>query len=118
MFLSQLAEIIVTISHDYLLRVAIDDVDAAGKTMLADELVPVLEKQGKSVIRASIDGFDRPRRERYQRGHDSAEGYYEDAFDYVSLREVLLLPLGPNGSRQYRRAVFDLCIDAPLPTRE
>src|SRR6266568_8987151 len=116
--LFQLAEIIVSISHSHPLRVAIDGIDTAGKTMLADELAPLLEQQRRPVIRASIDGFHRPRCERYRRGPDSAEGYYEDSFDYASLREVLLHPLGPNGSRQYQRAVFDFRTDTPLPSRE
>ena len=37
-------------------RVAIDGVDAAGKTILADELVKPIETLGRKVIRASIDG--------------------------------------------------------------
>lgn len=118
MLLSQLAEIIVSISHSHPLRVAIDGIDTAGKTMLADELVPVLEQQGKPVIRASIDGFHRPRQERYQRGQSSPKGYYEDSFDYTSLQAVLLHPLGSNGGGHYQCAVFDFRTDAPLPTRE
>jgi|SRR5215467_6829179 len=117
MALSQLAEMIFSISHDHPLRVAIDGIDAAGKSMLADELVPLLERRGRPVIRASIDGFHRTRRERYQRGQDSAEGYYEDSFDYNSLREVLLQPVGPGGNRQFQRAVFDFHTDTPLPMR-
>ena len=114
--LHRLADIIVSINHSHPLRVAIDGIDAAGKTTLADELVPLIEGRGRPVIRASIDGFHRPRSERYRRGPDSPEGYYEDSFDYVSLREVLLYPLGPRGNRHYRRAVFDVHADAPIPT--
>jgi uridine kinase len=55
--LSQLADIIASIDHSHPLRVAIDGIDAAGKTTLADELVPLLEQQARSVIRASIDGY-------------------------------------------------------------
>src|ERR671937_1286035 len=55
-------------------RVAIDGVDAAGKTTLADELAPVLRRRGREVVRASIDGFHRPRAERYRRGELSPEG--------------------------------------------
>jgi uridine kinase len=42
-------------------RVAIDGVDGAGKTYFADELAEVLGASGRSVIRASVDGFDNPR---------------------------------------------------------
>ncbi len=81
------------------LRVAIDGIDAAGKTTLADTLVQPLEARGKPVIRASIDGFHRPRAERYRQGTDSPVGYYDDSFDYTALRDALLRPLGP-GVRQ------------------
>jgi pantothenate kinase len=56
--LSQLADIIASIDHSYPLRVAIDGIDAAGKTTLADELVPLLEQQARSVIRASQERAD------------------------------------------------------------
>jgi uridine kinase len=70
------------------------------------------------VIRASIDGFHRPRADRYRRGPDAPEGYYHDSFDYPALREDLLLPLGPGGSRRYRRAIFDVRADRALPSPE
>jgi uridine kinase len=98
--------------------VAVDGIDAAGKTTLANELVPFLQARGRSVIRASIDGFDRPRAQRYHRGPASAEGYYLDSFDYPALREALLRPLGPSGSGRYRRAVFDFRTDCPLVAPE
>lgn len=81
---------------------------------LADELAPLIEAQGRPVIRASIDGFHQPRSLRYQRGPESPEGYYEDSFDYPALRMMLLEPLGPQGDGWYRRAVFDFRADAPL----
>jgi uridine kinase len=101
-----------TLAHP--VRVAIDGVDAAGKTTLADELAPLIESRGRPVIRASIDVFHRPRAERYQRGVDSPEGYYEDSFDFPGLREALLRPLGPGGDRRYRARVFDFRADAPI----
>src|SRR5712692_8620510 len=61
--LDQLVESIISIEHSHPLRVAIDGIDAAGKTTLADELVHPLEPSGRPVIRVSIDGFHRPRRE-------------------------------------------------------
>ena len=116
--LDQLANRIAARIADRPLRVAIDGVDASGKTTLADELAPLLIAWGRPVIRASVDGFQRPRAERYRRGPDSPEGYYHDSFDYAALRERLLLPLGPGGSRRIRRAVFDLASDRPLPPHE
>jgi uridine kinase len=38
-------------------RVAIDGVDGAGKTHLADELALLLGAAGRPTIRASVDGF-------------------------------------------------------------
>ncbi|MGH2493600.1 MAG: uridine kinase [Ktedonobacteraceae bacterium] len=116
--LSQLADTMVSLQHSHPLRVAIDGIDASGKTTLADQLVPVIERRGRPVIRASIDGFHRPRSQRYQRGPDSPAGYYEDSFDYPSLQSALLYPLGPQGSRRYRRAIFDVRHDVPLVTKE
>jgi uridine kinase len=95
-------------------RVAVDGPDAAGKTTLADELAEALEPVGREVIRASIDGFHRPRDERYRRGADSPRGYYEDSFDFDALRRVLLDPLGPGGDRGYCSAVFDFRTDSPV----
>jgi uridine kinase len=94
-------------------RVAIDGPDAAGKTTLADELAAVLRARGREVIRASVDGFHRPRADRYRLGADSPEGYYRDSFDHEALRAELLDPLGPEGNREYRTAVFDFRTDSP-----
>ncbi len=94
-------------------RVAIDGPDAAGKTTLADELAPALRGRGRDVIRASIDGFHRPRADRYRLGADSPEGYYRDSFDHAALRAEVLEPLGPGGSRECRTAVFDFTTDSP-----
>ncbi|MBI3914429.1 MAG: uridine kinase [Chloroflexi bacterium] len=116
---NQLANHIIAAHLPHPTRVAIDGVDAAGKTTLADELVAPIESRGREVIRASIDRFHRPRAERYARGADSPEGYYYDSFDYAALRAALLDPLGPNDTRAYRRRVFDYRADAPVhdPTR-
>jgi uridine kinase len=112
--LETLAQRILLLSAPHPLRVAIDGIDAAGKTTLANELALVLQARDRTVIRASIDGFHRPRAERYRRGSTSAEGYYLDAFNYPALRNGLLLPLGSIGSRHYHRAVFDFLADAAL----
>jgi len=116
--LRQLAHDIVSVHCPHPVRVAIDGIDAAGKTTLADDLARLVEAQGRPLIRASLDGFHRPRAERYQQGADSAVGYYQDSFDYVALRGTLLHPLGPAGTRVYRRAVFDHLTDAPLPSTQ
>ncbi len=111
--LNQLADLIVSIVPPHPTRVAIDGVDAAGKTTIANELVNLIETRGRQVIRASIDRFHRSRAERYQHGADSPEGYYLDSFNHAAIRAELLEPLGPGGNRHYRRAVFDFRSDAP-----
>ena len=114
--LNQLAQAIesVTISHP--LRVAVDGPPAAGKTTLADELAVLLRTKGREVIRACTEGFHLPRAKRYRRGEFSPEANYHDSFDYDALRRVLLDPLGPDGDRRYRHAVYDLDTDTASPS--
>jgi uridine kinase len=104
----------VHIERPHPLRVAIDGVDAAGKTRLAEDLLTPIHACGRSVIRASLDGFHQPAHIRYQRGSTSPEGYYRDSFNYQALIESLLVPLGPGGSREYRTAVFGFRTDAAV----
>src|SRR5262245_5738832 len=116
--LAQLASRIVALPRAHPVRVALDGIDAAGKTWLANDLAQVIAAAGRPVIRASIDSFHRPRAARYLRGPDSPEGYYEDSFDYHAVREALLLPLGPGGRGRYRRGSFDLHTDTPCDAEE
>jgi len=116
--LDQLANRLMTLQLQHPVRVAIDGVDAAGKTTLADELAALLIQHGRPVIRASIDGFHRPSAERHRQGANSPQGYYADSFDYDTLRSNLLQPLGPHGSLRFRRAIFDYRTDRPSMTEE
>jgi uridine kinase len=92
-------------------RVAVDGIDASGKTTLADELVQPLQARGREVIRASVDRFHLPQAVRHQRGSLSPEGYYHDSFDYDALKADLLEPLGVGGSRRYRTEKFDYRVE-------
>jgi uridine kinase len=103
-----LAETIDSVRTLHPLRVAIDGVDGAGKTQLANELVAPLENIGRSVIRASIDGFHNPSHMRYKRGVNSPDGYYLDSFQNDALLDEFLIPLGPGGSRNYRSKIYDI----------
>ena len=67
-------------------RVAIDGVDAAGKSTLASELAARLA--GSS--RLSADDFLRRPEERYRQGRESPVGYFEDSFDHGRLRRAVL----------------------------
>lgn len=98
--------------------VGVDGVDGAGKTVLADELAAALRAAGRTVVRASVDGFHRPRAERYARGRTSPEGFYRDSYDLDALRHHLLEPFGPGGSRRYRTAVRDVATDQPADVPE
>jgi uridine kinase len=109
-----LADAVVSLQRPHSVRVAIDGIDNAGKTVLADELAALVERRGRPVLRASIDGFHRPRAERLRRGALSAPGYFYDSFDYEALRRCLLEPLGPGGDMACRTAVFDLDADRAI----
>ncbi len=98
----------------FVLRVAIDGVDGAGKTTFADELAGVLRPSGREVIRASVDGFHHPKEVRYRLGRGSPEGFYRDSYDYGALETYLLGPLGPGGSGRYRTAVYDVGAETPV----
>ena len=110
----QIAHHIASIKSTHPFRVAIDGVDAAGKTTFANELVRPLEKLNRHVIRASIDGFHNPRLVRYRRGKDSPEGYFFDSFDLEALKTYLLKPLGLDGNLQYQTDVFDFRTDSRI----
>ena len=94
--------------------VGVDGIDGAGKSTFADELARELRRRGRTVVRVSVDGFHRPRAERYRRGRHSPEGFFADSYDYDALRTQVLEPFAPGGSRRFRRAVRDVVTDAPL----
>jgi uridine kinase len=85
--------IVKSASHSQPLLVGIDGIDCAGKTTLADELRDELVRRDIPVVRASIDGFHRPRAHRLARGSLSPEGYFQDSFDYPALIEQFLAPI-------------------------
>jgi len=71
----------------------------------ADELAVALRGHGRDVTRASIDGFLRPRIERYRQGLSRRGVCYEDSFDYERLLVEPLRLLGESGTRRYRTRV-------------
>jgi uridine kinase len=112
LLLDQIADHVASLACPHPLRVAIDGIDAAGKTTFADGFVQPLETRGRPVIRASLDRFHYPRMVRYRRGSNSPEGYLYDSFDYHALKTNLLEPLGPGGSLEIRTSVFDFRTDS------
>ena len=97
-----------------MLRVAVDGVDGAGKTMFADELAAALAERDVEVVRASVDGFHQARDVRHLRGRTSPEGFFQDSYDYARLKSELLDPLGPDGDRRIRLAVYDVSREQPV----
>ncbi|MEM7273005.1 MAG: uridine kinase [Actinomycetota bacterium] len=93
------------------LRIAVDGYTAAGKTSFGHELAAAVRARGRSTLRASFDDFKRPWREAREQGYDrvSGEGYYRNAPDFESARQLLLDPAGPDGSGQ-----VVLCAHDPL----
>lgn len=89
--MSQLAETITSLGPGRL-RVAVDGRTAAGKTSFGHELAGAIAALGRPVLRASLDDFKRPWRERHLYDRESGEGYYRNAFDYERVRTLLLAP--------------------------
>jgi len=111
LLVDELAARIVGIRPAHPVRVAIDGVDAAGKTILADELAERVKAHGRTAVRASIDGFHNPVVDRRRRGEFSPEGYYHDSFDIPTMLDSVLRPLGPGGNRVCHLAAFDFRTD-------
>jgi uridine kinase len=95
-------------------RVGIDGVDGARKTVFADQLAAIMEVSGRSVVRVSTDDFHHPRAVRHRRGRDSPEGFWLDSYDYPALRQRVLEPFGRGRSRRYQAACHDLVTDQRL----
>ncbi len=109
---NNIAEIILKISLPHPVRVGINGVDGSGKTHFAKELFNALKsKTDRQIILASIDGFHNPRSVRYLKGRRSAEGFYTDSFQYQKVQDLLLEPLGPQGSRKYQSRIFNVRTD-------
>jgi uridine kinase len=93
------------------LRVAIDGLTGAGKTSFGHELAAALRSLGRPTMRASMDDFKHPWRHAREHGYDrlSGVGYYRNAYDFRSARDLLLEPAGPAGSGNVA-----LCAHDPL----
>ena len=92
---------------------AVDGVDGAGKATFADAVADVLTTRGRTVERASIDGFHHPRAHRRAQGR-TPEAVWSRHFDYETLRRVLLDPWRAGDGVSYRTAVHDVVTDRAL----
>ncbi len=104
-------------ARDQRTLVGVDGASGTGKSTFADELARTLEARGRTVVRASVDSFHRPRAERYRLGNDSPEGYYRDSHDMSGLRDHLLDPFA-TGMGSVRVGIFDEPSDQPLEVSE
>jgi uridine kinase len=95
-------------------KVAIDGLDGAGKTFLANELYDLMKKNNIPAITSSIDRFHNKKKIRYNLGESSPEGYYKDSFNYDLLLENLLTPLMRSEDIMVRSSGFDLKSDEPV----
>lgn len=87
------------------MRIAVDGIDAAGKTTLADQLAELLQAG-----RLTVDDFLQPESARYAREF-TAEGYYHDSFDYNAFRAAVIAaprPLVVDGVFLQRPELDDL----------
>ncbi|MFD5427172.1 uridine kinase [Streptomyces sp. NPDC127084] len=95
------------------LLVGIDGFTAAGKTSFGHELAEWISTSGRPVLRATLDDFKKPWRDRHLYDRESGEGYYRNAFDYEAVRRLLLDPC-----RSSDAASCVLCSIDPLTQRD
>lgn len=92
--------------------VAVDGVDGVGKTHLVRELLGLAQHvAGREVLAVSIDGFHRPRAQRYARGR-GPDSFYRDSYDYEAFRSCVLRPF--RAGDPITPGVFDVERDQPV----
>ncbi|WP_405929173.1 uridine kinase [Streptomyces griseus] len=74
------------------LLVGIDGFTAAGKTSFGHELAARIAESGRPVLRATLDDFKNPWKDRHLYDRESGEGYYRNAYDYEAAKRLLLDP--------------------------
>lgn len=78
--------------------VAIDGLDGAGKSVLAEELVQLAAQDGlRPVASLSIDGFHHPRSVRYTNGR-GPDSFYRDSYDYEAFIRSVVIPFRQGAS--------------------
>ena len=112
--IAELATLVCSQKVEHPIRVAVDGSTASGKSTIARELTEAVEAAGRPAIHLTMDGYHQPRDHRYRKGRLSAEGYYEDAYDFTAFVQRVLLPLGPDGDRKFRSRIIDLASNEPV----
>lgn len=95
------------------LLVGIDGFTAAGKTSFGHELAERISAAGRPALRATLDDFKRPWRDRHLYDRESGEGYYRNAYDYEAVGRLLLGPC-----RTPEATSCALCAIDPLTQRD
>jgi len=111
--IARLAQLVCSCDLDHPTRVAVDGITACGKSTLARELTIAVGAFGRPTIHLSMDGYHHPREYRRRKGQLSAEGYYDDAYDFPAFVSGVLIPLGPGGDRRYQGRIIDLASNEP-----
>lgn len=92
--------------------VAIDGPDGVGKSHLVGELLALAPHvSGREVLAVTIDGFHRPRAQRYAHGR-TAETFYQDSYDYPAFQAAVTGPF--RRGIEIRPATFDVVADATV----
>lgn len=90
--LHQLLSLLREVNIGKRVLVAIDGLDGAGKTVLAEELVEVADQDGlRPISSLSIDGFHQPRSVRYANGQ-GPDPFYRDSYDYDAFIRSVVTP--------------------------
>lgn len=96
------------------LLVAVDGVDASGKTTFATRLAEALRLHRRSALVIHADDFMHVRSVRHRRGRNSPEGYFYDSYDYESLTRYVLEPLSVSGDGWFRAGTVDRVRDVVI----
>jgi len=105
-----LADRIVALLPQQRIAVAVDGVDGAGKTVVADEIAELVGHR-RHVVRVSIDGFHHPREVRHRDGR-GPEQFYRDSYDYAAFRAAVMEPF--RAGDPVTSAVYDVEQDRPV----
>lgn len=112
--IARIATIVCNQKLDHPTRVAVDGTTASGKSTLARELITAVRMQERQAVHLSMDGYHHRRAHRWMKGPLSAEGYYEDAYDFPTFVTNVLMPLGPDGDGYFKARIIDLATDQPV----
>jgi uridine kinase len=93
--------------------VVVDGADGSGKTVLADELAPLVP----TAVRASLDDFHHPRAHRHALGR-TGRTVWERGFDHAAIRRELLDPWRHGVGSSYRSRWHDVVTDALVDPAE